>query len=149
MAQYIGQSPINGFHAKQSLSGDGSTTAFTLDQTVASETAILVSVGGVLQEPSVAYNLTTGGTKISFTEAPSSTDTVYIHFLGKAIVQNLVDVNGAEFVLDANGNTSLTADTDDEIDIKVGGTDISTIKSTGFHNIDNVKFVAGAGDDLQ
>jgi len=149
MAQYIGQSPINGFHAKQSLTGDGSTTAFTLDQTVASETAILVSVGGVLQEPAVAYNLTIGGTKIDFTEAPSSTDTVYIHFLGKAIVQNLIDVNGAEFVLDANGNTSLTADTDDEIDIKVGGTDISTIKSTGFHNIDNVKFVAGAGDDLQ
>ena len=27
MAQYIGQAPINGFHAKQSLTGDGSTTA--------------------------------------------------------------------------------------------------------------------------
>ena len=42
-----------------------------------------------------------------------------------------------------------TADTDDEIDIKVGGTDRSTIKSTGFHNLDNIKFVAGTGDDLQ
>ena len=57
MANYIGQAPINGFHAKQSLTGDGSTTTFTLDQTVASETSILVSVGGVLQEPSVAYDL--------------------------------------------------------------------------------------------
>ena len=47
-----------------------------------------------------------GGTKITFTEAPASTDRVYIHFLGKAIVQNILDVNGAEFVLDANGNTS-------------------------------------------
>ena len=149
MANYIGQAPINGFHAKQSLTGDGSTTAFSLDQTVASETSIIVSVGGVLQEPAVAYNLATGGSQISFTEAPSSTDTVYIHFLGKAIVQNLIDVNGAEFVLDANGNTSLTADTDDEIDIKVGGTDISTIKSTGYHNIDSIKYVAGTGDDLQ
>ena len=149
MANYIGQGPINGFHAKQTLTGDGSTTAFSLDQTVASETSMIVSVGGVLQEPAVAYNLSTGGTKISFTEAPSSTDTVYIHFLGKAIVQNLQDLNGAEFVLDANGNTSFTADTDDEIDIKVGGSDRSTIKATGFHNLDSIKFVAGTGDDMQ
>jgi len=149
MAQYIGQSPINGYHAKQSLTGDGSTTAFTLDQTVASETAIIVSVGGVLQEPSVAYNLTVGGTKIAFTEAPASTDTVYVHFLGKAIVQNLQDLNGAEFVLDLDGDTSFTADTDDEIDVRVGGSDISTIKSTGYHNLDSIKYVAGTGDDLQ
>ena len=149
MAQYIGQSPVNGFHAKQTLTGDGSTTAFSLDQTVATETSIIVSVGGVLQEPAVAYNLSTGGTKISFTEAPSSTDTVYIQFLGKAVVQNLLDINGAEFVLDVDADTSFTADTDDEIDIKVGGTDISTIKSTGYHNLDSIKYVAGTGDDLQ
>jgi len=149
MANYIGQAPINGFHAKQSLTGDGSTTTFTLDQTVASETSILVSVGGVLQEPAVAYNLAIGGTKITFTEAPSSTDTVYIHFLGKAVVQNFLDINGAEFVLDADADTSLTADTDDEIDIKIGGTDRSTIKATGFHNLDSIKFVAGTGDDMQ
>ena len=146
---YIGQAPINGFHAKQSLTGDGSTVTFTLDQTVATETGIIVSVGGVIQEPSTAYDLTVGGTKITFTEAPSSTDRVYIHYLGKAIVQNIQDVNGAEFVLDANGNTSFTADTDDEIDIKVGGSDINTIKSTGFHNLDSIKYVAGTGDDLE
>ena len=149
MANYIGQGPINGFHAKQTLTGDGSTTTFSLDQTVASETSIIVSVGGVLQEPAVAYNLTIGGTKISFTEAPSSTDTVYIQFLGKAIVHNLLDINGSEFVLDVNGDTSFTADTDDEIDIRVGGADRSTIKATGFHNLDSIKFVAGTGDDMQ
>ena len=146
---YIGQAPINGFHAKQQLTGDGSTVTFTLDQTVATETGIIVSVGGVLQEPSTAYNLTIGGTKITFTEAPASTDRVYIHYLGKAVVTNVNDVAGTEFVLDANGNTSFTADTDDEIDIKVGGTDINTIKATGFHNIDSIKYVAGTGDDLE
>jgi hypothetical protein len=149
MAQYIGQAPINGYHAKQTLTGDGSTTAFTLDQTVASETALIVSVGGVIQEPKVAYNLTIGGTKISFTEAPSSTDTVYVQFLGTAVVANLNDINGTEFFLDVDGDTSFTADTDDEIDIRVGGTDRSTIKATGFHNLDSIKFVAGTGDDMQ
>ena len=149
MAQYIGKAPINGFHAKQTLTGDGSTTAFTLDQTTASETALIVSVGGVIQEPKVAYNLTIGGTKIDFTEAPSSTDTVYVQFLGTAVVTNVNDINGTEFVLDVDGDTSFTADTDDEIDIRVGGADISTIKSTGFHNLDNIKFVAGTGNDLE
>ena len=146
---YLGKAPINGFHAKQQLTGDGSTVTFTLDQTVASESSIIVSVGGVIQEPAVGFNLATGGSQITFTEAPSSTDRVYVQFLGTAIVQNLLDVNGAEFVLDADADTSFTADTDDEIDIKVGGSDRSTIKATGFHNLDSIKYVAGTGDDLQ
>ena len=146
---YLGKAPVNGFHAKQQITGDGSTVTFTLDQTVATETSIIVSVGGVLQEPAVGFNLGSGGTVITFTEAPSSTDRVYVQFLGTAIVQNLLDVNGAEFVLDVDADTSFTADTDDEIDIKVGGSDRSTIKATGFHNLDSIKYVAGTGDDLQ
>ena len=146
---YIGKPPVNGFHSKQALTTDGSTTTFTLDYTVADETSLIVSVGGVLQEPKVAYNLAGGGTQITFTAAPATTDTAYIHFLGQAIVQNLLNAKGGELLLDANGNTSLTADTDDEIDIKVGGTDRSTIKATGFHNVDSVKFIAGTGDDMQ
>ena len=124
---YLGQAPINGFHAKQQLTGDGSTVTYTLDQTVATETSIIVSVGGVLQEPSVAYDLAEGGTKITFTEAPASTDRVYIQFLGKAIVQNLLDAGGAELILDADNDTSFTADTDDEIDIKVAGSDSASV----------------------
>ena len=146
---YIGKAPVNGFHSKQTLSTDGSTTTFTLDFTIADETSIIVSVGGVLQEPKVAYNLSGGGTSIVFTAAPASTDTAYIQYLGQAIVQNVLDTNGAEFILDADADTSLTADTDDEIDIKVGGSDRSTIKATGFHNLDSIKYVAGTGDDLQ
>ena len=146
---YIGQSPITGLFKKQSLTTDGSTTSFDLDFTVASTTSIIVSVGGVIQEPETAYVLGGGGTSIVFTAAPASTDTTYIHFLGQAVVQNLTDVNGVELILDADADTSFTADTDDQIDIKVGGTDRSAIKTTGFHNIDSFKFVAGTGDDLQ
>ena len=51
MATYIGKAPVNGFHTKQTLSSDGSTTTFTLDTTVATESSIIVSVGGVIQEP--------------------------------------------------------------------------------------------------
>ena len=94
-----------------------------MDWTVGSTSALIVSVGGVLQEPDVAYNLSGGGTNIVFTAAPTSGDRVYIHFLGQAITQNLTDLNGTELILDANANTSITADTDDQIDIKIGGAD--------------------------
>ena len=146
---YIGRAPTSGFFEKQDITGDDSTTTFTLTHTIGSTSAIIVSVGGVIQEPTVAYVLASGGTQITFTTAPSSTDNVYIQYLGDAVTQNLNDIDGTEFILDTDGDTSFTADTDDEVDIKVGGSDISTIKSTGFHNIDSIKYIAGTGDDLE
>ena len=146
---YIGAKPVNGFFEKQQLSTDGSTTTFALNTTIGSTSAILVVKDGVVQEPEEAYTLSGGGTSIVFASAPGGATDTYVHFLGQAIVQNLNDVNGTEFILDADADTSLTADTDDQIDIKVGGADRSSIKTTGFHNIDSFKFVAGTGDDLQ
>ena len=42
-----------------------------------------------------------------------------------------LDLNGTELVLDADGDTSITADTDDQIDFKTGGSDRVTINSSG------------------
>jgi hypothetical protein len=39
-------------------------------------------------------------------------------------------MNGTELILDADGDTSITADTDDQIDIKIGGTDIVTFTNS-------------------
>jgi hypothetical protein len=154
---YIGKTPVNGFHSKQTLSTDGSTTTFTLDFTIADETSIIVSVGGVLQEPKVAYNLSGGGTSIVFTAAPAATDTAYIQFLGQAIVQNLLDASGAEVILDADNDTSLTADTDDQIDIKIAGADdfqftankFSILTGSSQSFADSAKGLFGTGDDLE
>jgi len=154
---YIGRAPVNGFHSKQTLSTDGSTVTFTLDFTVADETALIVVVGGVIQEPKSAFNLAGGGTQITFTAAPAATDTAYIQFLGQAIVQNLLDVNGAEFILDADADTSLTADTDDQIDIKIAGADdfqftankFSVLTGSSQSFADSAKGLFGTGDDLE
>ena len=81
---YIGREPAHGAFEKQSLTADGSTTTFTLNFTVGSSSALMVSVAGVYQEPEVAYNLSDGGTKIVFTAAPESGDTCFIVFLGIA-----------------------------------------------------------------
>lgn len=40
---------------------------------------------------------------------------------------SLIDLNGQELILDADADTSITADTDDQIDFKIGGTDVATL----------------------
>tara|TARA_Y100001973_G_scaffold51403_2_gene76376 strand:+ start:9222 stop:10844 length:1623 start_codon:yes stop_codon:yes gene_type:complete len=47
-----------------------------------------------------------------------------------------LDINGSELVLDADADTSIHASTDDQIDIKVGGTDKVTIDSTALKTDD-------------
>ena len=42
-----------------------------------------------------------------------------------------IDADGQEIILDADGDTSITADTDDQIDFKTGGSDRVTIDSSG------------------
>ena len=42
-----------------------------------------------------------------------------------------IDLNGKEVILDADGDTTLTSDTDDQIDFKTGGTDRAVIDSSG------------------
>jgi len=49
-----------------------------------------------------------------------------------AITKNSqIDLNGNEMILDADGDTTITADTDDQIDFKTGGSDRMTIASNG------------------
>ncbi len=81
---YIGRGPVTGSFEKQDLTADGSTTTFTLNYTVGSSSAILVSVSGVLQEPEVAYNIASGGTTIVFSAAPESGEDIFVIFLGVA-----------------------------------------------------------------
>ena len=42
-----------------------------------------------------------------------------------------IDLNGNEMILDADGDTTITADTDDQIDFKTGGSDRVTIDASG------------------
>ena len=79
---YLGREPVNGYYQKQSITTDGSTTTFTLDYTVGTVNSILVQVDGVLQEPTASYTIASGGTQIVFSEAPLSTDTTFIIYLG-------------------------------------------------------------------
>ena len=49
----------------------------------------------------------------------------------KMTIGTTIDVQGNELVLDADADTSIHADTDDQIDFKVGGSDVAKIDSNG------------------
>ena len=107
---YIGKSPEHGTFEKQDLTADGSTTTFTLNYTVGSSSAILVSVSGVIQEPETAYNLSTGGTKIVFSAAPESGEDIFVIFLGVAFDSSALLSSGT-----ITGQTAETAVADDDL----------------------------------
>ena len=82
---FIGNDPSPAFESlptRQEFSGDGSTTTFTLNQTVSSEQEIVVSVDGVVQEPTGAYTVP-DGTTLTFSAAPSSNsgNNIFVYFL--------------------------------------------------------------------
>jgi hypothetical protein len=58
-----------------------------------------------------------------------TTDTLTNKTLDAGIISTSLDMNGTEFILDADADTSITADTDDQIDIKIGGNDRITLQS--------------------
>ena len=124
---YIGQSIKNGTFTTLDTSGNtynGSNTAFALGTQVGSPAQLLVSHDGVIQKPGTDYTLSSGGTAITFTTAPASGASIFIVEISGAVGGPLgSDINGSELILDADGDTSLHADTDDQIDIKIAGAD--------------------------
>lgn len=126
---YIGRSPSYGAFEKQLLTADSSTTTFTLNYTVGSTSSILVSVAGVVQEPEVAYNLTSGGTQIVFSGAPTSGDTVFVIYLGIATDVGIIN-SGALTSL-----TELTTRADSNDLFFVYDTSATTLKKIQTSNI--------------
>jgi len=79
---YQGNAPATVYTSttKDTFSGDGSTTAFTLSR-AATQNAIRVVVANVVQDPGVAY--TCVGATLTFTSAPpSGTNNIYVVHLG-------------------------------------------------------------------
>jgi hypothetical protein len=87
------------------FTGTGSQTAFTLTQS-ATTAQCIVSINGVIQIPTLAYSVS--GTTLTFTEAPTSTDTIDVRILTTTqTVTSLSSATGKAQVLvdDTNGIT--------------------------------------------
>ena len=115
------------------------TTAYAVSGTTLTFTAAPVSASGnniyVLHHNAPAstathpagQDLTAANSTMTGTLAVTGTSTL----TGNVALGGTLDMNGAELILDADGDTSITADTDDQIDFKVGGDDKMKILSGG------------------
>jgi len=135
---YIGQGlPADTFQGftTDSFTGDGSATTFTLSKEPFSEDTLIVVINNVIQKPTT--NFTVSGTTLTIVgTAVASGDVIYaIHMGGPLPIGGAaeLDLNGAsdKLILDADGDTTISADTDDQIDFKLGGTDFMSLTATG------------------
>ena len=134
---YIGQQlPADTFSGfvTDAFTGNGSDTTFTLSKAPFSENTLIVVINNVIQRPTT--NFTVSGTTLTIVgTAVADGDVIYAIHLGGPVASTLaskVDVNGLSdgVILDADADTTISADTDDQIDFKAGGTDIMSLTAT-------------------
>ena len=139
---YLGQGAEGNFtttNAKDTFSGNGSTTTFTLSQR-GTENNVDVFVNNVRQEPNVAYNIEGNGTSLVFTAAPSSgTNNIYVVNRGPAELSATHPSGQALEAYSATISTDLTVDTDtlyvDSTNNRVGIGTSSTASSSAVKTV--------------
>ena len=78
----------------------------------------------------------TNGTSVVLAAGAQAGDSLVVVAYGSFNVANVVatrDLEGNEFVLDDDGDTTITADTDDQIDIKIAGADDFRFTANNFN----------------
>jgi len=100
-------------------------------------------------------------TDIIFKGTDGGADTTFLTIdgsdAGKLLPNNGMDLNGKELILDADADTSITADTDDQIDVRISGADDFTFTANSFNVLsgseidlaDNCELRIGDSDDLK
>lgn len=76
--------PVTFVPTVQSLSGDGTTTAFTLNNNPGSAAALVIRISGAVQTPGTDFNVS--GTTLTFTDAPpAGTGNIVVQDFGAAV----------------------------------------------------------------
>ena len=94
---YLGASPLASFASpsKDTFSGNNSTTAFTMGQSVSDPNSIEVFVDNVRQEPTSAY--TVNGTTLTFTGTPATgSNNIYVIHKQGVIGNGLLPTSGRD-----------------------------------------------------
>ena len=154
---YIGAEPqIGNYQICDAISVVNGQAAYTMQvgsANVVPESAnhMIVSLNGVIQKPGSSFtvssstitfssNLATGDSidfiillgSVLDLGVPSDSTVTSGKLSGNLVTPGTLDVNGQELILDADADTSITADTDDQIDIKVAGADDFRITANTF-----------------
>ena len=98
------------------------------DYTATSGTSVVLATGASVSDviEIIVYDVFSVGNFFNRTDS----DSRYLNVAGDTMTGSL-DLNGTELILDVDGDSSITSDTDDRVDIKVGGSDKVHIASTG------------------
>ena len=141
-------------------SGDGSTVAFTLEEVVSTDEDVLVSVDGVIQEPSVAYAVSSG-TTLTFTAAPSNNagNNIFVYYIartfGSVSMPDGQNVNAANFSASGTGAITGAATVGGTLGVTGAATVGGTLGVTGAATVDgNINlptantFLLGAGHNV-
>ena len=133
-----------------------------------------IDSGGALKSTSVrefiAYTATSGSTLTTLTRNVDNSSSDQDHAIGaivefipdvtwgQAVIDALAlyvdptdntirDIQGGEMIIDADNDTSMTADTDDQIDWKLGGSDRFRMKTSDFDVVTSTGNIQVAGAD--
>ncbi len=139
---YVGTAPVSGDYKKLDNISSGfnaSATAFTLqvgsvNVTPPKETTLLISVGGIMQEPVTAY--TVSGSTITFTAAPAAGADFFGVLMGDSYSIGTISddsVTGAKIVDDAVDSEHIAA----------GAIDVAHMSA---NSVDSAQYVDGSID---
>ena len=147
---YLGASPLASFASpsKDTFSGDNSTTAFTMGQSVSDPNAIEVFVDNVRQEPTTAY--TVNGTTLTFTGTPATgSNNIYVIHKQGVIGNGLLPTVGRDSdrvgSLTVDGASTLTGNVTTSGNITAGGTlsGVTTLTTTSTATIGGDTAISG------
>ena len=143
---YIGIDPNVGDISFQQFTGDGSTTAFTLAQSVASGEAIIVTIGNVVQEPGGSAAYTAYANTLTFSAAPANGDVITVRYFGRAVDQPLsYGMQLFKYVATASQTVFTGADSNGAI-LAFSGTDVD-VYLNGVH-LDADDFTPSSGNTI-
>jgi len=145
---YLGNSPASNFASvtKDTFSGDGSTTAFTLSK-AATTNGVAVFVENVRQEPTTAYAVS--GTTLTFTAAPVSASGNNIYVLHHNSPASTATHPSAQALTATSGTFTddLTVDTDTlKVDASEDTVCINTTDTNFDAGADDLIVGSGSGD---
>ena len=153
---FIGKQPDSGGYQILDAMTASATASYTMQINSTnfepgSANQLIVSLNGVIQKPGSSFTIS--GSTLTFSSALTSSDSIdFVLVLGDTLdigtpsdatitsaklananleMPNSLDMNGKELILDIDGDTSITADTDDKIDFKIAGSDRGNIHYDG------------------
>ena len=134
------------------IANSGTSTGFSGETAADDVTTGDAAVTIATSTGNITFDAQGNDTDIIFKGTDGNADTTFLTIDGSAAGQllpnNGMDLNAKELILDADADTSITADTDDQIDFKLANADVLAFKTTGIHLPDGKISHYGSGDDF-